>query len=177
MQMMILILGDFMAIHEKFGKGRHVLKPNDKIYTPEKVAKEMISFYNLSGKVLDPFKGGGVFYNNLPDNVDSYWCEIDEEVDFFEFEERVDWIISNPPYSIFDEVLEHSFKISENVVYLVPLSKVVSSLGRIKKILGYGNVKSIKIIGASKCGFPFGFPACSIHIQRNYLGETMIEMW
>lgn len=175
--MMILILGDFMAIHENFGKGRHVLKPNDKVYTPEKVAKEMISFYNLSGKVLDPFRGGGVFYNNFPDNVDSYWCEIDDGVDFFEFEERVDWIISNPPYSIFDEVLEHSFKISENVVYLVPLSKVVSSLGRIKSILGYGNIKSIKIIGASKCGFPFGFPACSIHIQRNYLGETMIEMW
>ena len=56
MQMMILILGDFMAIHENFGKGRHVLKPNDKVYTPEKVAKEMISFYNLSGKVLDPLE-------------------------------------------------------------------------------------------------------------------------
>ena len=25
--------------------------------------------------------------------------------------------------------------------------------------------------------FPFGFPACSIHIQRGYGGDTMIEMW
>jgi hypothetical protein len=177
MLMMILNLGDFMAIHEKFGKGRHVLKPNDKIYTPEKIAKQMISFYSMQGKVLDPFKGGGVFYDNLPTTVEKYWCEIDEGVDFFEFDKQMDWIISNPPYSIYDEVLEHSFKLSKNVVYLVPFSKVVSSLGRIKKILNYGNIKSIKIIGASKCGFPFGFPACSIHIQRGYGGDTMIEMW
>ena len=166
-----------MAIHETFGKGKYVLKPNDKVYTPEKVALEMIDFYNLEGKVLDPFRGGGIFYNNFPSHVDKYWCEIDDDKDFFEFNEEIDWIISNPPYSIFDEGLQHSFKISKNVVYLVPFSKVVSSLGRIKSVLNYGNIKSIKIIGASRCGFPFGFPACAIHIQKGYSGETIIEMW
>ena len=175
--MMMLNLGDYMAIHDKFGKGKNVLKPNDKVYTPEKIAKEMISFYPLSGKVLDPFKGGGVFYDNLPSDVESYWCEIDEGVDFFNFKQEVDWIISNPPYSLYDEVMNHSYTISKNIVYLVPFSKVVSSLGRIKKILNYGNIKSIKIIGASRCGFPFGFPACAIHIQKDYEGETKIEMW
>ena len=166
-----------MAIHEKFGKGKHVLKPNDKIYTPVKIAKEMISFYDLKGIVLDPFKGGGVFYDNLPSHVERHWCEIEDGEDFFEFDEQVDWIISNPPYSLFDEVMKHSYEIAKNIVYLVPLSKVVSSLGRIKNMLSYGNVKSIKIIGASRCGFPFGFPACAIHIEKGYTGETKIEMW
>ena len=166
-----------MAIHENFGKGKGVLKPNDTVYTPPKIAKEMISFYNLKGIVLDPFKGGGVFYDNLPPNVERHWCEIDEGVDFFEFNKQVDWIISNPPYSIYEEVMNHSYKISKNIVYLVPFSKVVSSLGRIKKMLNYGNIKSIKIIGASRCGFPFGFPACAIHVEKGYAGETSIEMW
>ena len=70
-----------------------------------------------------------------------------------------------------------SMEIADNIVYLLPLSKVVSSLGRIKKIFEFGGVPYIYIIGASRCGFPFGFPACAIHIQKGYNGETKIEMF
>ena len=160
-----------------FVKGKNGNSTTDKVYTPEPIAKLIISKFALAGKVLDPFKGKGAFYNNLPESVEKNWCEIDDGRDFFEYKEHVDWIISNPPYSIYDEVMEHSFEVADNIVYLVPLSKVVSSLGRIKKLYDFGGVPYIYIIGASRCGFPFGFPACAIHIQKDYKGPTTIEMY
>lgn len=160
-----------------FVKGKTGNDKTDKVYTPTNIAKLIINKFPLSGKVLDAFKGKGAFYDNYPEDVEKDWCEIDENKDFFDYQEHVDWIITNPPYSIYDEVMEHSFEIADNIVYLVPLSKVVSSLGRIKKIFDFGGVPYIFIIGASRCGFPFGFPACAIYIKRNYDGDTKIEMF
>lgn len=157
-------------------KGKNGTVDTDKVYTPENIAKLIINKFNLSGKVLDPFKGQGAFYNNYPETVKKDWCEIDEGKDFFEYKEHVDWIISNPPYSIYDEVMNHSFEIADNIVYLVPLNKIVSSLGRVKKIKEFGGVPYIYIIGASRCGFPFGFPCCAIYVKRGYTGETKIEI-
>jgi hypothetical protein len=163
-----------MAIHETFGKG-YTNKPNDNIFTPKNISKQIIDLYDLNGIVLDAFRGNGSFYNQYPNHIKKDWCEISEGKDFFKYKNKVDWILTNPPYSIFNEILEHSFTIADNIVYLVPLSKVVSSMGRIRKILNYGNIKSIHIISASKCGFPFGFPACAIHIKKGYKGETIFK--
>lgn len=157
-------------------KGKNGTVDTDKVYTPENIAKLIINKFNLSGKVLDPFKGQGAFYNNYPETVKKDWCEIDEGKDFFEYKEHVDWIISNPPYSIYDEVMNHSFEIADNIVYLVPLNKIVSSLGRVKKIQEFGGVPYIYIIGANRCGFPFGFPCCAIYVKRGYTGKTKIEI-
>ena len=165
-----------MAIHATFGKGK-TDKPNDNIYTPRKISKQIIDLYDIKGKILDPFRGDGSFYDQYPENIEKDWCEIDNDKNFFDYKDKVDWIISNPPYSMFKEILAHSFTIADNVVYLVPLSKVVSSMGAIRKILAYGNIKSIHIITASKCGFPFGFPACAIHMKKGYKGKTeFLEM-
>lgn len=164
-------------ITSKFGGGKGLKtgnKPNDKIYTPFPIAKKIINLFPLYGKVLDPFKGKGAFFEQI-DIEGKDWCEIDEGRDFFDYTDKVDWIISNPPYSILDEVLEHSFEIADNVVYLVPLSKVFTSLRRIRGILGYGNIKEIHILSAGKCGFPFGFPACAIWFQKGYDGKTIIK--
>lgn len=160
-----------------FVKGKTGNSTTDKVYTPTNIAKLIIDKFPLEGKVLDAFKGKGAFYDNYPDTVEKEWCEIDDGKDFFEYDTHVDWIITNPPYSIYDEVMSHSFEIADNIVYLVPLSKVVSSLGRMKKIAEYGGVPYIFIIGASRCGFPFGFPACAIHIKKGYVGDTKIEMY
>lgn len=165
-------------ITSKFGYGKGLRtgnQMNDKIYTPLKIAKQIIDLFNLKGKVLDAFKGKGAFYDQYPEDVEKDWCEIDEGRDFFDYKEKVDWIITNPPYSILDEVLEHSFEIADNVVYLVPISKIFTSLKRIRNILKFGNIKEIHIISAGRCGFPFGFPACAIWFQKGYKGKTEIK--
>ena len=155
-------------ITKQFGKGKCLNgnNPNDKIYTPLKISKMIIDMFDIKGTVLDGFMGDGSFYNQYPESVSKDWCEIDKGIDFFKYKDKVDWIITNPPYSILDEVLEHSFEIANNIVYLVPLSKIVISK--------FGGVPLIYIISASKCKFPFGFPACAIYFKKKYNGETKI---
>ena len=69
-----------------------VEKRGDRVYTPEWVARDMAWSFQPSGRVLEPCKGKGVFLRFLPD--DTEWCEIDEGRDFFEWHEKVDWVVS-----------------------------------------------------------------------------------
>ena len=171
-----------MTLHENFGSGNKdanpELKPNDVIMTPRHIAKQMIDFYNIryDDSVLDPCRGDGAFYDQYPDCM-RFFCEITEGRDFFDWTHKVDWIITNPPYSIFPQFLEKCFEVADNVALLIPLAKLVSSLKRINMVLDYGGIVSMRVIGASKCGFPFGFPAAAVHMKRGYTGETLIEMW
>ena len=175
-----------MSLHENFGSGNADanpdLKPNDMVMTPRHIAKQMIDYYakwyDLSERVLlDPCRGDGAFYDQYPDYCTKDWCEITEGRDFFDWPYKVDWIITNPPYSIFPQFLEKCFEVADNVALLIPLAKLVSSLKRINMVMDYGNIESIRIIGASKCGFPFGFPAAAIHMKRGTPGTTYIKMW
>ena len=174
-----------MSLHENFGSGNKDanpdLKPNDLVMTPRHIAKQMIDFYHipLRATMLDPCRGDGAFYSQYPirAGVEKNWCEITEGRDFFDWPYKVDWIITNPPYSIFPQFLEKCFEVADNVALLIPLAKLVSSLKRINMVMDYGGIVSMRIIGASKCGFPFGFPAAAIHMQRGYEGNTLIEMW
>src|SRR5690606_673304 len=45
--------------------------------------------------------------------------EIDEGRDFFEYTKKVDWIITNPPWSLMRDFLRHAMTISDNVIFLV----------------------------------------------------------
>ena len=182
---------DGVSHHEGFGRGKgftakNPQPPNDLVMTPVPVAKATIGLYDIASgsKILDPCRGDGAFYNNYPEDCQKFWCEINEGRDFFDvqlswsiYEGHVDWIITNPPYSILDEFLTKSFEVADNVVFLIPLSKMFSSFRRIREILDYGNIVSIDLISASKCGFPFGFPACAFHMKRGYEGKTLITEW
>ena len=174
-----------MSLHENFGSGNKDanpdLKPNDMVMTPRHIAKQMINLYDFTEKrsttILDPCRGTGAFYDQYPDHCVKDWCEITEGRDFFDWPYKVDWIITNPPYSIFPQFLEKCFEVADNVALLIPVAKLVSSLKRINTVMDYGGIVSMRIIGASKCGFPFGFPAAAIHMKRGYDGNTLIEMW
>ena len=78
----------------------------DEVYyfhqTPEALCKELIKEVQLEDgdKVLEPFKGEGAFYNNLPDNVNKDWCEIVEGKDFNDYTESIDWVVTNPPFRL-----------------------------------------------------------------------------
>lgn len=128
------------------------------------------------GTMLDPCKGDGSFYNLMPERRRKY-CEIAEGKDFFDFKERVDWIIGNPPYSNFEEFLKHSFSLSPNVSFLVPTNKIFQRQVIMEMINRYGGIKSIIIFGSgSLIGFPFGFSVGNFHFQQGYTGETKITM-
>lgn len=161
------------------GKNKEGYNPNDDIMTPRHIAKRIIDELpiDMFDALLDPFKGDGAFYDQFPITMHSYWCEIKEGRDFFDFKTPVEWIISNPPYSKFTDVMQHSYKIAKNIVYLIPLNKIVSSWGRVLDLEKFGGIKKIWIFPAGKANFPFGFPACAVWIQKDYKGPIETQLW
>jgi hypothetical protein len=95
------------------------IRKNDVVYTPLSLARKMIEMCDITPdmKVLDPSKGKGVFYDNLPE-CDKRWCEITEGKDFFDETEKYDLIIGNPPYSIWTKWLDHTTKITDKFCYI-----------------------------------------------------------
>ncbi len=156
-------------------KFEKIIRSSDVVYTPEYIAKEIVINLNPAGICLDPCKGDGAFYKFLPKG--SEYCELKEGIDFLEFNKKVDWIIGNPPYSIFEEFLRHSFKLADNVSYLVPTNKIFQRQVIMEMINNYGGIKSIKIYGSgSLIGLPFGFSVGNFHFKRGYKGNTELKL-
>jgi hypothetical protein len=148
---------------------------SDIVYTPTFIAKGIIDFLKPKGLILDPCKGEGAFYNLLPKS--SEYCEISEGKDFFDYNKKVDWIIGNPPYSIFLEFLQKSFEIADNVSFLVPTNKIFQRQIIMEMINKYGGIKSQIIYGSGNLiGFPFGFSVGNFHFQKGYKGNCKLIM-
>lgn len=148
---------------------------SDIVYTPAHIAKDIIDWVSPSGKCLDPCMGDGAFYENLPNGSD--WCEIEKGRDFFDYTQKVDWIIGNPPYSIFEDFLRHSFEIAREVVYILPTNKVFQRLIIMEMINKWGGIKALKIYGSgNNVGFPFGFSTGTFHFSKGYSGCCKIEL-
>jgi hypothetical protein len=161
--------------HNPYILGRYAhINPNDVVFTPDWLAKQICELFPIGGKVLEPCKGEGVFLNYLP--KDTEWCEIVDGRNCYDYTKKVDWIVTNPPYSDFNRFLDHSFYLADNIVLLVPVAKMFKSMGTLRSIFSYGGFVSIHALPASKAGFPFGFPCAIYYLQRGYKGETKICM-
>jgi len=161
-----------MTKHMQFTlDGSEIKKWNaaDIVYTPDNIARMIVDMFKPEGRILEPAKGGGAFLQYMPD---ADWCEIQEGRDFFEYNKKVDWIITNPPYSIFRRFLLHSMEISDNIVMLVPLHKIFGNWGVLKELKAYGGIKAIWMVHADVCNFDFDFPLGAVYIKRNYNGGT-----
>ena len=145
-------------------------KGNDEIYTPEWAANDMILHFKPFGKILEPCKGNGAFANLIPD---CEWCEIKEGKDFFDYSGNVDWIISNPPYSLIRKFVLHSFKVSDNIVYLIPVWKAYNAIGLQQTLREWGGIKEIRWYGGGgKLGFPMGNGIGAVYWKKGYSGPT-----
>jgi hypothetical protein len=149
--------------------------PADVVYTPRNVSESIIRFLKPAVLCLETCKGDGAFYDYLP--KDSLYCELQEGTDFLKFDKQVDWIIGNPPYSIFLEFLQHSFSLSNNVSFLVPTNKVFQRQIIMDMINDYGGLKSIIVNGSGNLiGFPFGFSVGNFHFEKGYKGKCELIM-
>lgn len=102
--------------------------PNDIFITPLKLAKYNIDMieYNQDDIWYDPFKNNGSYYNQFP-NENKKWSEILEDKDFFTFDEKVDIICSNPPYSMIDKILEKSVELKPRIIsYLIGVNNLTA---------------------------------------------------
>lgn len=145
----------------------------DICYTPDEVAREVVELYSPAGHILEPCKGAGVFSKYLPG---ADWCEIREGRDFFEYRNRVDWIVSNPPYSIFAKWLRHSFEVADHIVYLIPIIRCFVSPRIIADIKHYGGIRHFRVF--KEACFPdwtINFAIGAVYFQRGYSGGMDIS--
>lgn len=144
---------------------------SDVHFTDRKVARKIVSYFQPQGRILEPFRGDGAFFESLP--AGSFWCELSEGRDFFDWQEPVDWIITNPPFSNLTDIMAHAFKVSENTVFLVPLSKIYSSSPRLDLVRAQAGMRTQLMFGPGRrIGFNIGFPFAAIHFQRGYQGPV-----
>lgn len=149
----------------------HAPIAKDVVYTPAWLAELVVKHFAPSGVCLDPCMGDGAFYRLLP--AGSEWCEATNGRDFFAWDKDVDWVIGNPPYSCLLGWIRHSFKIADNVVYLMPLHRVFASYEFMEDIQKYGGIAEILLIGTgATAGFPFGHALGAVHYKRGYAGDT-----
>lgn len=161
--------------HNPYLEGRYAhINPNDVVFTPDWLAEKIVSLFPITGKILEPCKGEGAFLKFLPPDTD--WCEIADGKNFYDYNQKVDWIVTNPPYSDYNRFLEHCFELSNNIVLLVPVAKMFKSMGTLNAVFDYGGFVEIHTLPSSQAGFPFGFPSAVYYLKRGYKGNTTIKM-
>lgn len=147
----------------------------DKVYTPHPWADLIVRLSNPSGRVLDPSRGKGAFYDQFPEHCDKLWCELDEGRDFFEFKESVDWVITNPPWSVIRQFMEHAMDISNNVVFLITANHAMTK-ARVNVALDKGfGIRGILHMPTPPKPWPqSGFQLSAIWWMRGYVGPIEI---
>jgi hypothetical protein len=142
---------------------------SDVHFTDGKIARDIVEHFKPSGIVFEPFRGDGSFSKHLPSGHE--WCEITEGIDFFLYQKKVDWIITNPPFSCLTDVFSHAFSLAEHCVFLIPISKYFSSEPRLKLARAYGGLVEILHVGTGRdIGFNIGFPFGAMRFSRGYTG-------
>ena len=161
-------------------------KSNDEVQTPINLAVGIMNHFKPTGKILEPCRGDGNFieayetYNliiQLENKEEIKWgyCEINENKDFFDWTEKVDWIITNPPWSQIRKFLQHSMKVSDNIVFLVTINHLWTK-ARLRDIEEYGfGIKEIMLLDTPKEFPQMGFQLGVIHLQKNYKGDIRLS--
>jgi hypothetical protein len=151
-------------------------KRGDVVLTPDWVAKDMLDHFQPSGVILDPCRGAGAFHDLLPEG--SPWCEITEGRDFFSWTEHVDWVVSNPPYSMTRPWFRHSYTVADHLLYLIPLRNLFSGYGFVREVYEFGGIAAIRLYGTGgRLGFPMGNAVGAVHVVRDLTGPTDVTFY
>ena len=143
---------------------------NDKVWTPDALAVQIVSHFAPTGRILEPCRGAGAFVRAMP-NCD--WCEIDDGRDFLKWTERVDWVVTNPPWSQFRAFLNHSMQVSDNVVFL-SLVNAFFMRARLDDMrrAGFGIVEILMLPTPVKPWPQTGFQLGATHIRLGHVKST-----
>lgn len=142
----------------------------DVVYTPRELAKSVIDHFQPKGSVLEPCRGSGHFFDAFPPDTTKHYCEIDEGLDFFDWHDPVDWVISNPPWSQFRAFNAHAMGLASNVVWIIPLVHF-SGKARVRDVreMGFG-FREIVLLDTPNDWPQGGFQLAAFHLRRGYAG-------
>ena len=150
----------------------------DLVFTPVDLAKKLIDHLPIQGTVLDPCRGKGAFYDHL--NGDKHYCELSEGIDFYEWNDKVDWIVTNPPWSHYRSFTKHAYTIADNVAFLITINHDLGLTGRFKDLLDSDHrIKEIILVDhptkEEQPDWPrSGFQLGMVWKQRDYTGDIKL---
>jgi len=154
--------------------GRPIVQKNgnDKVMTPLPTAEQIVKHFQPKGKILEPCCGTGNFLRAMPS---ADWCEIDKGKDFLEADGNWDWIITNPPYSIYRVFFNKAMKVADNIVFL-QLVNAIFYKARLRDMVNNNfGIKEIWCIDTPKEFPQFGFQLGCVYFQRNYKGNIIFK--
>jgi hypothetical protein len=108
-------------------------KPNDITfhYPNEQMVKDLIVLIPFSDgdSVLDAGSGKNkVWFDNIPNGLLKYECEIEDGYDFLLWDKKVDWVIGNPPYHIGWEFTQKACEIAQKGIAWLVNNQEMNSL-------------------------------------------------
>lgn len=151
-------------------------KANDIFITPLSLVNNHIDLiqHHIHDNIIlyDPFFGTGNYYNSLkerfPNNLIKF-TEINMGTDFFEFNEKIDCIVSNPPYSLIDKVFQKSCDLQPNII-----SYLIGYLNFTPKRIEYMNSRGYFIENIHLCKVYKWFGISSIITFSNLINDNCI---
>ncbi len=126
---------------------------SDYYQTPHCLTQTLLDCINIpkDKTILEPCAGENAIVNVLIKNNYSNitYYDINDYLnndvkDFFDETKQYDYIITNPPYSLSFDFIKHGLSISDNVIYLLPLS-YLHGKKRFDNIYNKGFLKSVYI--------------------------------
>ena len=98
-------------------------KESDEVYTPYYAVEPILKYLKPNSKIWCPFdKEWSAFVNLLKDaGHEVVFTHLDNDQNFFFTKVDCDYIISNPPYSIKDQVLGKLYELGIPFMMLLPL--------------------------------------------------------
>ncbi|WP_423208027.1 helix-turn-helix domain-containing protein [Paracoccus yeei] len=153
------------------------LLAQDLVMTPPELAAAVIGHFadRMAGNMLDPARGQGAFHDGLPTHLDRHWCEIGEGRDFFDWQQPVDWVMTNPPWSRLREFTRHAMRIAPNIVWLTPLTNLTTK-ARLRDLgeAGFGIAELVRI--DTPQGWPqSGFQLAAAYLRRGHAGSWTVS--
>lgn len=148
---------------------------NDNVYTPDPLAQAIVDHYAPTGSVVDPCSGGGAFVRAF---VAYDWAhpgrlsklegfDLATGHDFLQIPDgiRWDWIITNPPWSLFTPFLHKAMATARNVVFLDKLN-AWSLNGRLNSMAaaGYEFREKARVAQPPPPWPQMGFAFAAVHI-------------
>ena len=144
----------------------------DLVMTPPELAAVVIGHFagRMSGTVLDPARGQGAFHDRFPVHLERDWCQITENRDFLDWQQPVDWVMTNPPWSRLRDFSRHAMRIAPNIVWLAPLTNLTTK-ARLRDLdeAGFG-IAELVLIDTPK-GWPqSGFQLVAAWLRKGHSG-------
>lgn len=100
------------------------------------------------------------------------WCEVQRGRDFFAWTERVDWIVTNPPWSQIRRFLQHAMTLADHVVFLMTINHVWTK-ARLRDIRAAGfGLREIVLVDMPPTFPQSGFQLGAVYVNRGW-GELI----